>query len=82
MLDEVGASKTSIFGLLLSSLYSISGKKVIVLIDEYNSKVIKKFLTKKNNHESKYNTKYIDSRDYMMEILNNMFKDLKFLKYI
>ena len=35
------------FGLILYSLYQISGQKVIILIDEYNSWIIKKFLLKK-----------------------------------
>ena len=44
---EKGAIST--FGLILGSLFEISGKKVIVLIDEYNWNVIKKFLSMKDN---------------------------------
>ena len=39
------------FGLILESLFGISGKKVIVLIDEYNTNVIDKFLSMKNSKE-------------------------------
>ena len=39
---------------LFRTLFDISGRKVIVLLDEYNSNLVQKFLSWKNKADSKY----------------------------